>query len=199
MSTLLKPLSVQAALTEKQIRIFTPEEFRRLFNVSYFQAKYFIETFTRNGLFVRLKRGLYALKSNFPDERTLANKLYEPSYLSFEYALSYYNMIPEAVYTITSATTKPTRNFNVLGKLFVYHTLKRQAFTGYTPEKIDDIVVFMADIDKTMVDYLYLVSLGKKNLNERLSIKGPNKTKVVSYAKLFERRGLLDLINRIMP
>ena len=34
----------------------------------------------------------------------LAGSIYGPSYISFEYALSFYGLIPEAVYTVTSAT-----------------------------------------------------------------------------------------------
>lgn len=69
-----------------------------------------------------------------PDEYLLANILYQPSYISLEFALSYYSLIPESVYLITSVTTKPTREFAV-GKLFFsYQTIKKQAFVGYVPK-----------------------------------------------------------------
>ena len=41
----------------------------------------------------------------------IANKIYNPSYVSFEMALSYYRLIPEGVYSITSATAKKTIKF----------------------------------------------------------------------------------------
>ena len=40
------------------------------------------------------------------DTISLANVLYAPSYVSFDYALSYYGMIPERVHEITSATMR---------------------------------------------------------------------------------------------
>jgi hypothetical protein len=51
----------------------------------------------RRGLYLRAVEGGYSLK-------TLANKIYGPSYLSFEFALSYYGLIPERVETVTSAS-----------------------------------------------------------------------------------------------
>ncbi len=61
----------------------------------------------------------------------IANKLYAPSYVSFEMALSYYGLIPEGVYAITSATSKKTATFQTpIGK-FSYRTLKPQLFFGY--------------------------------------------------------------------
>ena len=48
-------------------------------------------------------QGLYETDSSTPGYR-LANCICTPSYLSFEFALSYHGLIPEAVYNFTSAT-----------------------------------------------------------------------------------------------
>ena len=57
--------------------------------------------------FLRLKRGLFLfskkLRNGSISKLSIANKLYGPSYVSFESALSYHGLIPEAVYTTTSA------------------------------------------------------------------------------------------------
>ena len=50
-----------------------------------------------------LTRGLYETDANAPGFM-LAAAIYGPSYLSFEYALSFYDLIPERVFTYTSAT-----------------------------------------------------------------------------------------------
>ena len=58
----------------------------------------------------RIKRGLYCIGSKYrlvePNPISVANVLYSPSYVSFQYALSYYGMIPERVDEITCATLK---------------------------------------------------------------------------------------------
>jgi len=61
-----------------------------------------------------LKRGLYEL--SYPKDFTIpdmyiANRLYEPSYVSLETALSNYSIIPEVSMAVTSITPKPTRKF----------------------------------------------------------------------------------------
>ncbi|NLZ36699.1 MAG: hypothetical protein GX897_04390, partial [Clostridiales bacterium] len=47
-----------------------------------------------------ITRGLYETDPNVPGY-LLAGSIYGPSYISFEYALGYYGMIPEAVYAVT--------------------------------------------------------------------------------------------------
>jgi len=199
MSTLLKPFIIQEKLLEHKLPVFTPLEFERLFETAPHQTKYFLETYTNIGLFARLKRGLYGLKTSLPDERTIANRLYEPSYVSFEYALAWYNMIPEAVYAITSATTKPTRRFTVLGKSYIYHTIKRDAYTGYAPIPDENRILLMADREKALVDYVYLVSLGQKTLNDRLMVKKCDHQKIHAYARLFRRPKLDVLVRKVAP
>ena len=48
-------------------------------------------------------KGVYETDRNVP-AYLLAGSIYGPSYISFEYALSHYGLIPEAVYTVTCAT-----------------------------------------------------------------------------------------------
>ena len=48
-------------------------------------------------------RGLYETDRTVPGY-LLAGSIYGPSYISFEYALAHYGLIPETVYTITCAT-----------------------------------------------------------------------------------------------
>ena len=67
------------------------------------------------GVIVRIKKGLYAFSEPFRkgpvSSTTLANLLFGPSYVSLDYALSFYGMIPERVTTVTSLTTSRSRTF----------------------------------------------------------------------------------------
>ena len=64
---------------------------------------------------VRLKRGLYVVSDVYTDKlpsiELVANLLYEPSYVSMDYALSYHGLIPERVYEVTSITTKLVKTY----------------------------------------------------------------------------------------
>lgn len=197
MYTYLKPLAVREQLLSHQLRVFTPLAFTRLFGATPTQTKYFLEEQARNGLLVRLKRGLYALQTEPLAEQEIANALYQPSYLSFEYALAFYNILPEMPHLITSATTKPTRLFSVAGREYAYHTLKPAAYTGYTRHILSGRPVLMAEPEKAVADYLYYVSLGKKPRNDRLITGSLNREKVQHFAARFGRPQIVALADAL--
>lgn len=197
MSTLLKPLQVREELLKRNMRVFTPEEFSRIFQAPAYTIKYFLEEQTSQGLFLRLKKGVYALKTDFPSEEEIANAFYKPSYISFEYALAYYDMLPEMPYGITSATTKPTRLFTTQYMSFSYYTIKQEAYTGYSLVKAENKSFLIADREKALADYLYFVSIGERTLNERLILKDIDKKKLLNYVGLFKRKKLIKIAKDI--
>lgn len=194
MYTLLKPFKIREELLKKRVKIFTPLEFGRIFAIQNYKTKRYLKKWVQEGFIVRLRQGLYALKSDLPSEEEIANRLYQPSYLSFEYALAFYNILPEMTYTITSATTKPTRNFTADSKVFSYLKIKQQAYTGYKMVQIGERMFLIAEPEKAFVDYLYFAALGKKPLNERLNPGNLDRGKIQSYARLYNRPKLSKLI-----
>lgn len=193
----IQPLAVSDVLREKGIVIFTAQEFSRLFGASNRQTRYFLETYTKRAFLVRLKKDFYALKANVPNEEVIASVLYRPSYISLEYALSRYGIIPESSYAITSITTKATATFSVLEKDFVYRRIKKEAYTGYAPEKVNGKIVFMAEPEKALADYLYFISLGRKTLNDRIDCSRLDKKKALHYGELFQRKKISTLIEQV--
>lgn len=191
-------MAVHDALREKKAALFTPQEFSRIFKSSPRQTRYFLEAYTKRGFLIRIKKGLYALKEMVPSEEVIAGAIYRPSYISLEYALSRYGIIPEMSYTITSVTTRATASFSVRGKNFSYQKIKQKAFTGYAPEQAGGQTIFIADPEKALVDYLYFVSLGKKTMNDRLMLSRLKREKLVSYARLFDREGLNKLVKNVL-
>ncbi len=204
MYTLLKPLPIREELLKRNLRVFTGQDFMRIFSVSASATKHLLETNARGGFLLRLKRGLYSLDTDKPTEEEIANALYKPSYLSFEYALAYYNLLPEMSYVITSATTKPTRLFDVSGKAFSYRTIKQEAYTGYHMVKRESGFLMIAEKEKAIIDYLYFVSLRKAPQNDRLLDAIRDKThklkkeKMLAFAKLFANKELSHLINTLV-
>lgn len=204
MYTLLKPIITRNELLKRKIRIFTSSQFALLFRLSKPQAKYFLDKFVEEELLTRLKRGLYSLRTDPPSEWEIANALYRPSYISFDYALAYYNLIPEMVYEVTSATTKPTRLFTTKTLAFGYYTIKTEAFAGYTLKQDEERRFYIAEPEKAMIDYLYALTLGqrgllgKRTINDRLHIAGLNKEKIRMYAKLFAWPQLNALVEKVL-
>jgi predicted transcriptional regulator of viral defense system len=193
----LKPLIVQDKLKAGRIHIFSPEEFRRVFSVTTRAAQEFIKDHSGD-LFLKLRNGLYALKCELPSELEIANRLYQPSYISFEYALSHYGIIPESVYTVTSATTKITRQFVTADKAYEYSRIKKEAYTGYELITIGNAKILMATQEKALTDYLYFVDLKLKTLNDRFVLKKIKKPSVLKYAGLFGRKSLVGLCREVV-
>ncbi len=197
MANNMNSVLVQGIIRRCGLRIFSPLELQRALGVSAVAARFLVHRYAKRGLFLKLRKGLYCLADQPPSELALANRLYEPSYLSFEFALSYHHLIPESLYVVTSATSRPTRALTALGKTFQYHRLKRTAFTGYEPVKVGPETILVATPEKALVDTLYFVDLKKKTLPERLNLRNLNWKRAQIHAKLFKRPSLLGLLRSL--
>jgi len=113
------------------------------------------------GLIIKLRKGLYVLNEHdrkiHPSRIFLANALCSPSYVSTEYALGYYDLIPEKIEDVTSVTTKNIKKFSNIFGTFIYQHLKTNLFFGF--KEIQDenkLPVFIAEPEKAMLDFIYL-------------------------------------------
>jgi len=123
----------------------------------------------KKGTLIQLKRGLYLLDVpgvKKPPNFYIANKIVFPSYVSMESALSYYGLIPEAVYSAVSVTTKKTNLFNNKRGNFVYHHIKKELFGDYRETEIQGFRVNIACPEKSVADYLYLKYINIENFEE---------------------------------
>lgn len=126
-----------------------------------------ISRWVKKGHLIQLKRGLYLFNESDRDRDVsklfIANKLYEPSYISMETALSLYGIIPEGVSVVTSITAKVTKRFENSAGNFVYQHVKSQAYRGFRQDDFGGLPVFIAEPEKAVLDFLYLnsASFGK--------------------------------------
>ncbi len=114
---------------------------------------------TKNGELYTLTRGLYETERTTPGQY-LAPVIYGPSYLSFDYALSHYGLIPEAVYAYTSATfdKKKSKEYNnVFGK-YIYRDVPKSCYPfGIKYVEENGYVYQIATPEKALCDKLYSV------------------------------------------
>lgn len=96
---------------------------------NYANPKDKLSRMVKNGECFRVTRNLYATERNIPGY-LLAGSIYGPSYISFDYALSYYGMIPEAVYTITCASfgKKKKKKYETSFGTFTYRDVPDAVF-----------------------------------------------------------------------
>lgn len=126
----------------------------------------------KEGRLFRLTRGLYETDRNI-DPIFLAGSILSPSYISFEYALSYYGLIPEKVVAITSASLQIRKNktFNNCFGRFEYSDIPSNAFSsGLCLIENDSYAFKIASKEKALCDSLYKWRVTKsiKELKELL-------------------------------
>jgi hypothetical protein len=105
-----------------------------------------------------LVRGIYETNGN-TDGFLLASSIYGPSYLSFEYALSFHNIIPERVVVYTNATfnKRKTKSYKNHFGLFTYRDVPQEAFPFFVKAYLEDTYAyFIASPEKALCDLLYI-------------------------------------------
>lgn len=113
------------------------------------------------GYIKMIRRGHYVfsdLKINESVLFLMANRIYVPSYVSMEIALAHYNLIPEAVYGITSISSRKTNRFVTSFGEFTYHHIKPQLMFGYQLVSFRGHTCRIAEPEKAILDYFYLNS-----------------------------------------
>ena len=86
----LKRVEVEEKLKSMGLEVFTPREFSGIFGVPQNIASVFISrNLIDGGIFIKIRNGLYALKDAYTTGFFLANRIYEPSYISFRCVHTY--------------------------------------------------------------------------------------------------------------
>lgn len=164
-----------------------------------------ISRWQKTGKLVKLKRGIYLLAEPYRRveiyEPYLASLLQKPSYISLEKALEYHGLIPEAVPTYTSVTTKRQGRFVTRVGTFDYRHIQPSLFWGYDSVTVRNQTAFIAVPEKALLDLIYLkwgnissnrlTELRLQNL-DRINIK-----KLVDCAKHFNKQSILRSAEKI--
>jgi len=143
-----KAFSEQLCFSHHQIELVFPKFDRN--NLSRWQQK---------GYVIKLRNGLYTFPEYLNKQGInlyVANRLYQPSYISLHYALNFYGIIPEIINTVTSVTTLKTKRFsNDFGE-FTFQSIQPKMFFGYEIKKTDLSGIQIASPEKAIIDLLQL-------------------------------------------
>jgi hypothetical protein len=128
-----------------------------------------ISRLVKSGELIRLKNGFFLIKEKIEEAPIpyvqIANLLYGPSYISFEWALSYYQMIPEGVYVVTSASATRPKIFKTAVGTFEYFSLSHLRYAIGIDQKEDEGGRFLiATPEKAIADTIHLQN---KNLTAK--------------------------------
>jgi predicted transcriptional regulator of viral defense system len=156
-----------------------------------------------------LAGGYYILADRAMNEKVLfmaANKVYEPSYVSLESALAYYEIIPETVLGVTSISSRKTKQFDSAWGTFSYRSVKPQYMIGYQViESSPEIRFKIANLEKAILDYLYLHSEIQLTVDfeelrwNRIQLHNlMNHSIFARYVRLFDKRALENRVTQFL-
>lgn len=173
----------------------------------------------KNGELIRLKNGFYLIHEKITDENNntiipfeqIANLLYGPSYVSMEWALSFYGMIPERVHTITSVALGRRKEYHTPVGDFSYDPLSSKSYSvGITQKKSADFVggFLIATPEKALADLVFkrCKGLNKSQLKEELieskrmdreCFRNLNKELLEEIANCYQTKTIHSLIDLI--
>lgn len=151
---------------------------------------------SRKSLYVALKRlvdkgalerigsGIYRSFTGKSEAERVAAALYMPCYLSFESALSRYDVLNLVPYTLSFATTRKTKRLAVEGRDVEFRQIKKDLFWGYEMKG----GIYIAKPEKAFLDLLYLASRGMASLDlDEMDIKKLSKTALKKFSKRFPK------------
>jgi predicted transcriptional regulator of viral defense system len=143
--------------------VYTRQNLQLLLGNNRRTLDYRIYSLIKNKILRPIKRGVYLneyfyLKSTDPEGllRYVGCILVPNSYVSLQYALACYGLIPEAVYAMTFVTTNKPRKYIFSVPSFIYRNIKKDLFWGYNTISIGNLTYQMATPAKALFDSLYL-------------------------------------------
>lgn len=172
-----------------------------------------ISRMVKAGTLIRLKKGFFVIaekieESPVPYEQ-IANLLHGPSYISLEWALSFYNMIPEGVYVVTSTSATKSKCFNTPIGSFDYTHLSHNRYSIGIDQKENAAGRFLiATPEKALADLVHLKSKnleGKdlladlveaRRMDEDL-LRNLNKKHLVEIAENYRSKSIKNLVTVI--
>lgn len=162
----------------------------------------------KRGYLKKIAKGYYIftdLKINESVLFVMANKVFDPSYISLEMALSYYGLIPESVYGITSVTSRKSYKISSPIGRFSYRQIKPELMFGYQLFSYQNHNFKMAEIEKAILDYFYINSKLKSEgefeelrINQEIFQEKVDLEKLRQYLTLFKNKALEKRINNFI-
>jgi predicted transcriptional regulator of viral defense system len=175
-------LQLQKLLNATGKTYFSLIELKKFYPGSTQSLKVLLSHWVNTKLIYLLGRGFYAFHLAEVDYLHLAQSIDPNSYLSFEYALYFYNLIDQVPSVITLAAMGRQRIVTMSNWVFEYTHLKNELFWGYVLEK----GIYIAEPEKALLDLIYLIARGKRSADlNSLETEKFNQKKIKEYLKKF--------------
>lgn len=177
----------------------------------YKSPQHKIKSLINNGDLIHIKKGLYILGEKYNKKYSkpvLANMIFGPSAISFEYALYKHGLIPEKVETITSICFKRNKIFKTPIGLFTFKYMHKELYlVGLDYQETELGNYFLASPEKALCDIAY--NKGFKTENEaykyfknlRIDKESQSKLNIslmMKISKIYKNQSVKNLVDGII-
>jgi len=169
-------------LYAKKVSLFSINDAKKVFNIEKDNTLYkLLQRLEKKDIIRRIENGKYLFSFIEVSDFEIANFLTSPSYISLESALSFYGIMSQFPYTITSITSKKSKRviyedkeyeFMHIRSKYLYGFFKKNNFLIASPEKalIDELyfmarklrIISLEELDLTNINKKYLKDISKK-------------------------------------
>jgi len=193
METISKQKAIQI-LIKKKINLLDVNTAQKIFSFRNENSLYkFLQRLERADILKRVTKGKYLFSLKETNDYELANFLFTPSCISLESALSFYGILAQFPYTITSVTPLKTKKIIYNEKEFEFAHLKREYFFGFI--KKDNFLIALPE--KALLDELYFISKGLTNISlDELNLSIIKKEKLRRMMKYYNFLPLKNLVEK---
>jgi predicted transcriptional regulator of viral defense system len=161
---------------------FNQHDLKKFYCYQKNSLKVLLSSWSSKELIHHLGRGYYAFDLTRLDYLALANELDQNSYISFEYALYYYNLTNQVPTVVTLATKNRSRVIKIKNWTFEYTHLKDDLHFDYELRK----KIYIATPEKALADLIYLMARGQRIAElDSLEKKKIDQKKLQSILKRF--------------
>lgn len=158
----MSTLTTIKKLKELDIKFVTPEILATVLGTTNINTIYkTLKRLKANDIIKSYDKGKYVFLESGASDFEIANFIIQPSYISFESALSFHGILSQFPYSITSATTERSKKIELDNKTFEYTKIDNRLFNGYIKENS----FLIASKEKALFDYLYLASRGLRSID----------------------------------
>lgn len=150
----MKTFDILQILENTQKAVFTINDIAKIIKKPEKYSALVLYRLKKKGMLIKIEKNKYCLKDRNP--YVIFSNIYYPSYISFLAAFSYYNLtsqIPKKVEIVSQKSRKEIK-FDNYSLKFIKFSKKR--FFGYKREKVSDGFIFIAEIEKAIIDALFL-------------------------------------------
>ena len=155
-------------------------------------AKMQLNRLKNRGIVKQIQRNVYTVQE---DPLVIASRIIWPSYISLWAAFRYHNLtdqIPSKISVITTRS-KSREKIQIMNTTIVFEKIRPSWFFGFSKIKIQGFEIFMAEVEKAIIDAVLLKKISTTEVYSILqsNIKNISTKKMVEYVLRTENKALM--------